>query len=104
MRQSLEAVGIEGKVSPLGAIPLPQVTAPDRKEEIPTGPTVSIGGDRLYVTWSPSDRLTKIGTQTRKMARTRHVRSESSPGRSMKTATRSALSHQGIAVRTRALS
>jgi len=62
-------IGRNGKVSGLYSIPLPAASAPNRKEEIPSGLAVSRDGRRLYVVLNLSNRLAEIDLDTGKMLR-----------------------------------
>ncbi len=60
-----ESEGVVGRFS----IPLPNASAPRRKEEIPAGLAISADGERLYVCGNLSNRLLEISTTTGKPLR-----------------------------------
>ena len=67
------AVGVDGKVSPLGALPLPSAKAPERDAEIPSGLAVSADGKKLYVVGNLANRLYELDTANGKVLRTWNV-------------------------------
>lgn len=64
------SVGQEGDVRPSHTIPLPAADAPRRKEEIPSGMTLSQDGARLYVCGNLSNRLFEINAADGTVLRT----------------------------------
>jgi YVTN family beta-propeller protein len=57
------------QVTPLFSIPLPDVNAEGRKEEIPAGLAVSADGKRLYVALNLSNQLAELDAATGKLFR-----------------------------------
>jgi YVTN family beta-propeller protein len=64
------AVAIDGTVSALFSIPLPHANALKRKEEIPSGLTLSPDGAKLYVTLNLTNQLGEFEAATGKLVRT----------------------------------
>ena len=63
-------VAVDGTVSGLFSIPLPNVNAWKRKEEIPSGLTLSPDGNKLYVTLNLTNQLAEFDATNGKLLRT----------------------------------